>query len=71
MPRPRNEREALEHECDVELPAQLVSYRQELEAAPRENKERRERLEWQIRRAEKRIVEVRARLSRAESEELC
>jgi hypothetical protein len=45
MPRPRTERQALEHERDVELPAQIAGHRQELEATPRENKERRERLE--------------------------
>jgi len=66
MPRPRTEREALEHERDVELPEQLAGYQRELEATPRENKERRERLEWQIRRAENRMAEVHARLARAD-----
>jgi hypothetical protein len=37
MPRPKSERVALEHERDVELPAQLASYRQELGVTPREN----------------------------------
>jgi hypothetical protein len=68
MPRPRSEREVLEHERNVELPAQLAGYRKELEATPQENKERRERLEWQIRRAEKRMAEIRGRLARAESD---
>jgi hypothetical protein len=43
----------------------LRGYRQELEATLRENRERREWLEWQIRRAEKRMAEVRARLTGA------
>jgi hypothetical protein len=34
-----------------------------LDATPITFKERRERLEWQIRRAEKRLAEVRARLA--------
>jgi peptidoglycan hydrolase CwlO-like protein len=54
MPRPKNERESLEQELD-ELPAQIAAYQRELDATSIEFKERRERLEWQIRRAEKRI----------------
>jgi hypothetical protein len=71
MPPPRYDRQALEHERDVELPAQLAGYKRDLEATPRENKERRERLEWQIRRAEKRMADVKTRLARlgAEPEE--
>jgi hypothetical protein len=65
MPRPRSEREVLEHERNVELPAQLAGYHKELEATPQENKERRERLEWQIRRAEKRMAALRARPARS------
>ena len=63
MPPPRYDRQALEQERDVEIPAQITDYRQELEATPRENKERRGRLEWQIRRAQKRLGEVEARLA--------
>jgi hypothetical protein len=46
-----------------ELPAQLAKYQEELAATPPESRERRERLEWQIRRAEKRMAEVRVRLA--------
>ena len=49
MPRPRNERQALEQELD-ESTSQIAAHRQELDATPVENKERRERLVWQIRR---------------------
>jgi hypothetical protein len=63
MPRPRNERQALEEERDVELPAQLAQYRRDLDATPREDKTRREFIEWQIRFAEKRMADVRARLN--------
>jgi hypothetical protein len=46
------------------LPAQLAGYQKELDATPPESKERRERLMWQIRRAEKRMAEVEARLGK-------
>ena len=49
MSRPTNERQALERERD-ELPAHVANYQRELDATPKEQKERRERLEWQIRR---------------------
>jgi hypothetical protein len=57
------ERQAWEHELREELPAQLAKYQEELAATPPDSRERRERLEWQIRRAEKRLAEVRARLA--------
>jgi hypothetical protein len=63
MPRPRTEHQALEHERDIELPAQLADYWQELDATPPTFRERRERIEWQIRRAQKRLGEVEARLA--------
>jgi hypothetical protein len=66
MPRPRNERQALEEERDVELPAQLAKYRRDLDATPRRDKTRREFIEWQIRFAEKRMVDVLARLASLE-----
>jgi hypothetical protein len=47
MPAPMNERQALERELD-ELPAQLTNYQRELDATPQANRERRERLQWQI-----------------------
>jgi hypothetical protein len=62
MPRPRNERDAWEHELREELPAQLAAYQQEL-AAGQADKTRREFLEWQIRRVRKRMTEVEARLT--------
>jgi len=67
MPRPLTERQALEQERDVELPAQLAKYRRDLEATPREDKTRREFHEWQIRFAEKRMADVCARLANAEA----
>jgi septal ring factor EnvC (AmiA/AmiB activator) len=64
MPLPTNERRALERERD-ELPAHVANYQRELDATPQENRERRERLAWQIRRVKKRMAEVHARLTGA------
>ena len=64
MPRPMTDRQAWEHELREELPAQLAAYRKELDATPITFNERRERLEWQIRRAEKRMADVKARLAK-------
>jgi ferric-dicitrate binding protein FerR (iron transport regulator) len=61
MPTPTTERQALERER-AELPAHVANYQRELDATPPENRERRERLAWQIRRVEKRMAEVHARL---------
>src|SRR5712691_1742954 len=61
MPRPMNERQALSRRGTIYRP-RLRTIKRDLEATPRENTNRRERLEWQIRRVEKRMVEVRARL---------
>jgi hypothetical protein len=47
------------------LPSHVTNYQRELDATPQENRERRERLEWQIRRVEKRMAEVHARLMAA------
>ena len=63
MPRPMTERQAWERELREELPAQLAKYQEDLAATPPENRERRERLEWQIRRAQKRMAEVEVRLA--------
>ncbi len=60
MPKPTNERQSLERELREELPAQLASYQQEL-AAGQADKARREWLEWQVRRAQKRLTEVERR----------
>ncbi len=64
MPRPRNERQALEEERDVELPAKLAKYRRDLDAIPATDETRREFVEWQIRFAEKRMTDVCGRLAR-------
>jgi hypothetical protein len=63
MPRPQNERQAWEHELREELPAQLVAYQQEL-AAGQADKTRREFLEWQIRRVQKRMGDLEGRLAK-------
>jgi hypothetical protein len=68
MPRPRTERQALEHERDIELPTQLADYRRELDATPPTFRERRERLEWQIRRAEMRLATIEAGLATVRAE---
>lgn len=64
MPGPSNERQALER-GRAELPAHVANYQRELNVTPQANRERRERLEWQIRRVEKRMAEVHARLTAA------
>jgi uncharacterized lipoprotein YddW (UPF0748 family) len=63
MPVPHSERQALERER-AELPDQLATYQRELGTTPPPHKERREWLEWQIRRVQKRMAEVEARLAR-------
>jgi septal ring factor EnvC (AmiA/AmiB activator) len=62
MPASTNERQALERERE-ELSAQLAGYRREIAATGGEHPERRERLAWQIRRAQKRLGVVETRLS--------
>ncbi|MGH9893370.1 MAG: hypothetical protein ACREA0_15555 [bacterium] len=62
MPVSTNERQALERE-QAELPTHIANYQRELDATPQENRERRERLAWQIRRVGKRMAEVHARLT--------
>jgi hypothetical protein len=63
MPLPANERQSLERER-AELPAHVANYQRELDATSQENRERRERLAWQIRRVKKRMAEVQERLGR-------
>ena len=63
MPRPVTEWQAGERELREELPAQLVKYEEELAATPPQNRERRERLEWQIRRVQKRMAEIEVRIA--------
>jgi hypothetical protein len=64
MPAPTNERQALERER-LELPTHVTNYQREFDATPPENRERRERLAWQIQRVMKRMAEVQARLTAA------
>jgi hypothetical protein len=63
MPRPRSERQAWQQER-VEIPALIAALRRELAATPAADTENRERLTWRIRRAEKRMAELDARLAR-------
>lgn len=67
MPRPRNEREAREHELREELPAQLAAYQQEL-AAGQADKTRREFLEWHVGRVRKRMADLETRLAATPSD---
>lgn len=60
MPRPLDERQSLEAEL-TEIPAQITSYRDELENG-RPTKARREQFEWFIRERERRLAGVRERL---------
>jgi hypothetical protein len=62
MPTPTNERQHLERELREELPARLAAYQQEL-AGGSADKVRREQVEWQMRRIEKRMATVRAWLA--------
>jgi uncharacterized lipoprotein YddW (UPF0748 family) len=62
MPVPHSERQALERERR-ELPDQLATYQRELDATPPPHEQRREWLEWQIRRVQKRMTEVERRLA--------
>lgn len=62
MPAPTNERQALERER-AELRQQVEAHKNELAIAVGVNKDRRERLDSQIRRAQKRLAEVEARLA--------
>jgi hypothetical protein len=63
MPAPTNERQALGRELREELPARLAEYQRELTFAPPVTQERREWLVWQIRRVQKRMGDVKARLA--------
>jgi len=67
MPHPLNELQSLEQER-TELPAQMAAYRHELENRPFISRARRERLEWEIRRVQKRMVEIERRLAKVNAE---
>jgi chromosome segregation ATPase len=65
MPRRKSDREAWEEELN-ELPALLSKLHRELAATPEktdEDLDRRETLQWKIRRVEHRIVDLRSRLT--------
>lgn len=62
MPRPRTERQAIEEEL-AELPAQVAAHRAALAATPLGHRLTRERLDWFIRRDEKRTKDLQARLA--------
>ena len=63
MVRPIDEREAWAQER-AELPEQIATLHRDLDATPAENTPRRERLTWQIRRTQRRMAELDARLGR-------
>jgi hypothetical protein len=62
MPAPHNKRQALERERG-ELQGRIATYQRELDTTLPAQKARRERLEWQIRRDQKRVAEIEARLA--------
>jgi predicted transcriptional regulator len=62
MPQPKTERQRLEQER-AELPGQIIARLGELAETPVSNRARRERIEWQIRRDEKRLAEIEAGLA--------
>jgi hypothetical protein len=63
MPRPRSELQAWEEER-AESPAQIAALQRDLDATPIENTSRRDRLAWTIRRTEKCLADLDARLGR-------
>lgn len=64
---PTNERQALEREL-AELPGQIAAYQRELDATPVQNRGRREMRQWQIRRYQKRLATIEARLAAISAE---
>ena len=64
MPRPMTDRQAWERELREALPALRADHQRELAATPAENRDRRERLAWQIRRVRKRMAELEVRLAK-------
>jgi len=61
----KSERQAWQEELD-DWPALISNLQRELAATPAVPRGRREGLEWRIRRAEKRMAELRAWLARAD-----
>ena len=68
MPRPRNEREAWAQGLREELSAQLAAYQQELATGLAETR-RRECLDWQIRRVQKRATQLAVWLTQLQEEQ--
>jgi hypothetical protein len=66
MPAPYKERETWEQELRKELPALVATHQQEL-AAGTADEQRREWLEWQIRRVRKRMGELETRLAKSDT----
>lgn len=62
MPRPLAERQSLEQERQ-ELLVRLAGYHTELDTLPADAQQRREWLDWQVRRAQKRMAYLEARLA--------
>jgi hypothetical protein len=62
MPRPLNERQALEQER-AELSVSLTADHRKLEVTPSQNRPRREFLVWRVRQAELRLAAIEARLA--------
>jgi hypothetical protein len=67
MPRPLNERPALEQER-AELSVSLTADHRKLEVTPTQNRPRREFLVWQIRQTELRLETIEARLAAIKAE---
>jgi hypothetical protein len=65
MPRSRGERDAWTEELNA-LPAQIAEHQRQLDATPVGDKDRRENLQWRIRRDQLRIAELEKRLRSAE-----
>ena len=66
MPKPLNERQSFGLER-AELPGQLAIYQRELTGG-QADKARREWLEWQIRRGQKRMADIETRLAKVSAE---
>jgi hypothetical protein len=66
---PKYRRDAWTKELTVVLPALISRLRRELLATPDDARDLREVLQWKIKRAERRMADLRERLLRADSPE--
>jgi hypothetical protein len=66
---PRYRRDAWTKELTIVLPALVSRLRRELLATPDDTRELREVLQWKIKRAERRMADLRESLRRADSPE--